>query len=157
MEKKPIADHSFLKKDVFEIHMQYLQNSLDGIRDMSVKIVDRLEQQEKVLYRNTLTVEEHHKRSNQLEQRQDEFLLAVRGIRTDMQEVVHKITDIEGELAPMKEKAEMNAKFIDQILWIRNNRGLILKLMLMCGIVSIIMYILLKDVDAIKQLLKVVF
>lgn len=152
-ENKP----EFLQRDVFDVHMRYIQSSLDGIRDMSVKIADRLETQERTLYRNTLTVEEHKKRSIHIEKRQDAFMEALTSIKNDFHELVTKIIVIEEELKPIKLKSEINYKFINQMLWVKDNKALIFKLATVVGIASIIMYILLKDVEAIKQLIKVVF
>jgi phage-related minor tail protein len=147
----------FLQRDIFDVHMRYIQTSLDNLRDISVKVVDRLEIQERTLYRNTITVEDHKQRSLHIEERQEEFITALRSIKDDITDIVFKVKDLEDELKPMKDKADMNAKFIGQILWVRNNQGLIFKLAVACSITSIIMYILLKDVEAIKQLLKVIF
>lgn len=152
-ENKP----EFLHRDVFDVHMRYIQTSLDSIRDMSVKIADRLETQERTLYRNTITVEEHHKRSTNIEHRQEEFVLALRSITNDITTIVAKLTIIGNELEPIKAKADMNDKFINRLLWIKDNKALIFKLATIVGIASIVMYILLKDVEAIKQLIKVVF
>jgi hypothetical protein len=155
--RKKVVTVEYLQRDVFDVHMRYIQTSLDGIRDMSVKIADRLENQERTLYRNTLTVEEHKKRSLHIEKRQEAFMEALTSIKNDFHELVTKIVTIEEELKPIKIKSEINYKLVNQILWIKDNKVLIFKLATLVGIASIIMYILLKDVEAIKQLIKVVF
>jgi len=150
-------NEDYLNKEVFEVHLKYVHNSLDGIRDMSVKIMDRLDKQEKIMYRNTLTVEEHHKRSNHLEQRQEEFLTAVRSIKTDIEQVVLKVEQLDSELLPMKALTASNTKVISQITWINDNKYVILKTFVVSGVISIILYLVLKDIEAVRAILKLVF
>jgi chromosome segregation ATPase len=157
MKRTPSQTNEYLQKEVFEVHMKYVQNNLEGIRDMSIKIMDRLEKHEKTLYRNTLTVEEHHKRSNHIEQRQEEFLSAVRSIKDDIKSLVKKVDVIEYELEPIKTTTMDNAKVIGKVTWISEHKGLIIKSFVVSGVISIILYILLKDVEAVRLLLKAVF
>ena len=150
-------EQDFLQKEVFEVHMKYVTTSLEGIRDMSIKIIDRLDKQERVLYRNTLTVEEHHKRSTHLEQRQEVFLETVRTIKDHLATVVAEVDTIKKELPQLRATTTDNAKLINKITWLNDNKSLILKMFVISGVVSIILYVILKDVEAIKEIIKVIF
>jgi DNA repair ATPase RecN len=157
MAERKTEKLDYLQKEVFEVHMKYVQTSLEGIRDMSIKIMDRLDKQDKTLYRNTLTVEEHHRRSNNIERRQDEFITALRSIKDDFRTIVSEVDKIKSELPQLQAISDENSKIISKVTWLNDNKGLILKMFVISGAISIILYIVLKDVEAIKEIIKVIF
>ena len=92
-----------LSKEVFDIHLEHIRESLHDIRnnlgELSL-IREEQTEQGKTLVRNTVSLEEHVRRTNLLEIKLEHVENEVNGLRTH----VTKVNTVMGLFKPTKEK-----------------------------------------------------
>jgi len=110
MEKK---QGSYLSKEVFEVHIGYTKEALDDLKKTTSLICHKIEEHEKTLVRNTISLEEHKKRSLHIEERQDNVLSlisdikeAFSGFTVTLQHIDSRMGHIESEIEPIKDHIE---------------------------------------------------
>jgi hypothetical protein len=121
-----------LSKEIFEVHMKYLKESVDSLRDSFIKLDHRLDEQDKILLRNTVTVEIHEKRSTSLESIQQE------AIQT-LQIMSRRISEMEADIIPIKNHVESVKSFMGFISFFSDNKKLLIRLglyiiLIICGL-----------------------
>ena len=84
------------EQTVIDAHMSHLNNRLDRFDDLLDKLFDRQEEMAKILERNTVTVEEHHKRSTNLE-------ILVNSLKSALDALASKFTLLEDEVEEIKD------------------------------------------------------
>jgi hypothetical protein len=121
-----------LSKEVFEVHMRYLKESVDSLRDCFIKLDHRLDEQDKILLRNTVTVEIHEKRSTNLEAIHKETV-------DTLQAMSRRISEMEDDILPIKKHVESVSSFMSFLSFFSENKRLLIRLALyiiltICGL-----------------------
>ena len=132
-----MSEKELLSKDVFEIYMKLTKDSLDELKDKTGLLFHKLDQHEKTLVRNTVTVEDHKRRSENIEERQEEFLSLVSNIKDQLStisesliKIDNRVTDIEDDMTPIKTHITEVKNVTNFLNLIYTNRGLIIKIVL---------------------------
>jgi len=97
---------------IIETHMEHLNKRLDRFDNLFEKIFDRQDEFSKVLERNTITVEEHHKRSTMLETIIGSIKRAFESLEKRISALEQKVDEVEDDITPIKKHVgEVNALF----------------------------------------------
>lgn len=126
-----------LTKEVFEVHLEYLRKDLTEIRTGIIRLNDRVDAQDKTLLRNTITVEEHQRRSTMLEESQSEIIDTLKSISDAVGAVKAQANGIEEELIPIKNHTQQVNKFLRLLIVIDENKALIGKIIMFTTIIII--------------------
>lgn len=133
---------SYLSKEVFEVHIGYTKEALDDLKKTTSLIYHKIEEHEKTLVRNVVSLEEHKKRSLNIEERQDSVLELISDIKeafsaftVTLQHVDNRIGVIESDIEPIKQHIE-EVKNITKLLNILyQNKGLIVKVVVFISVI----------------------
>lgn len=87
-----------LTKEIFEVHISYVKESLVEVKKEVNSLTRKVENINDIMLRNTVTVEEHHRRSNLLEDNQQHFLEVIDKISTQLNNLDKKVVRIEREV-----------------------------------------------------------
>lgn len=116
-----------LNKEVFETHMLYIRESIADIKKDHITIFKKLDQHESTLVKNTEILDQHHRRSTNLEARQDEFLTTLRQMVDKISILSERVHSLENDLEPVKDKIKGMEGLIQLFTAIYNNKGLLIK------------------------------
>jgi hypothetical protein len=151
---------SYLSKEVFEVHIGYTKEALDDLKKTSSLICHKIEEHEKTLVRNTISLEEHKKRSLHIEERQDSVISIISDIKeafggftVTLQHIDNRITLIESEITPIKKHID-EVKNITKVLnTLYQNKTLIVKVLVFISVIVFGAYMGINNLgDAIKVL-----
>jgi chromosome segregation ATPase len=136
-----------LSKEVFEVHIQYTKEALEDLKKSVGLIFHKIDQQEKTLTRNTITVEQHEKRSLHIEQRQDESLKVIEELHKGMiaqkkafEALADRFTVFEQELTPIKTHVKEVKKITTLFSLLYDNKILIVKIIVFITLILLGFY-----------------
>lgn len=124
-----MSDERPLNRELFEVHMNYQNQSIEKMNSTIEKIFSILQEHEKTLARNTTTVELHRQRSDILEYNQEKFTDTLDKIATAVKSMQGDVADIEKDLLPIKEHVADANKVLGLFTSIYKNRGLLAKIL----------------------------
>jgi chromosome segregation ATPase len=127
-------------RDLIETHLFYIRESMSDLKNTNVAILNRLTSQEEVLLRNTITVEDHKRRSNLLEQNQAEFVKTLKDISDSFKRLSTTVNQIESELQPIKTHVRSVERFVKFLIVLNDNKGTIAKILAFMITISVSTY-----------------
>lgn len=130
---------------VIEAHLFHIRESLQELKENEKTISKRLGSQEKVLLRNTITVEEHKRRSDKLEENQEKFIATLDQIAKSVQQVSINIHKIENEIEPIKDHVKSVKGVMGIFIAMYDNKEFIGKLIVFATVIAISAYYGLKE------------
>jgi hypothetical protein len=142
-----------VSREVFEIHLEYMNKNMKDIKDELVKVGTRQEAFEKTLLRNTITVEEHHKRSNILELNQEKFLTTMTDLTTKVQQIGTDFHRLESDIIPLKAQTEKVNKAVNFFVFVDNNKMMVFKITLFAVVILYAAAMGAKDIEWIRKLI----
>ena len=150
-----------LSKDVFEVYMKLNKESLDDLKNSVGLIFHKLNDQAETLARNTATVEDHRRRSDNLESRQEEFMAVMQEMKQHIQhanislaKIQVRTDEIEKDIVPIQAHVN-NVKNITNFLnSIYSNRSAIAKVIIFTIVVSTMVYYGVKESDFFMKVFK---
>jgi len=150
-----------ISKDVFEVHMQYTKEGIEELKKNTGLIFHKLDTQEKTLVRNTITVEDHKRRSDNMEERQREFLSVVNKITFQLSDIsdslVHinaRVDEIEDDIGPIKDHIVEVKKVTGLMTMLYDNKGLIGKVIMFSIVILSAVYYGFNGVETIIKAIK---
>jgi chromosome segregation ATPase len=158
---KENKDVTYLSKEVFEVHISYTKDALEDLKKGSSLIFHKIEQHEKTLVRNTLSLEEHKKRSLHIEERQDSVLEFIAEVRetmvrlvTTIEHIDKRVGEIESEIKPIQAHIVEVKKLTNFLNIIYENKILIVKLLVFVIVVVFGTYLGVENFSDILKVLK---
>jgi chromosome segregation ATPase len=103
-------NEKILSKEVFEVHFAYTKEALNELRKTTSLIFHKIDQHQTTLAANTISLDEHKKRSLHIEKRQDIVIESLHELRNSIAIISTKLGTIEDdmhsfekEIKPIKE------------------------------------------------------
>ena len=156
-----MTEKEVLSKDVFEVYMRLNRDSLEDVKGSVSLIFHKLDEQSQTLVRNTATVEDHRRRSDNLEARQAEFMTAMGEIKTQLQQISisliaidSRANDIEKDIEPIQKHINEMQNLTNLLNIIYQNKGNIAKIIVFTIVILTGVYYGIKESDIILRLLK---
>lgn len=127
-------------RELMEVNLRYIKENIAELKEISKGVLNTLQEHEKILLRNTITVEDHKRRSDLSDARHEEFLKTQLKMIETLQdlsnrfsegelEVSRKISDIERDLAPIKTHVQTVGKFMTFLVMLDENKWTIAKIL----------------------------
>lgn len=91
-----------IDKSMFELHMRNMQESMSRVNDSITKLFERQDEMNVVLTKNTVIMEEHHRKSGLIEIEQADLRALIATANTDAAKMEKSIESIEKDLKPIK-------------------------------------------------------
>jgi hypothetical protein len=115
-------------KDVLEAHLYHIRESLADLKEGFRTLTKVQRSQERILLRNTITVEEHKKRSDHLESNQEEFVATQKAMIKSIEELTNRVQAVDYELQPIKRHVKTVSKLTGFIIAFDENKWTIAKI-----------------------------
>ena len=141
-------------KDAFEAHLHYIRESLADVKFAIRDIQKIVAKQEKVLLRNTITVEEHSRRSDALERNQAEFVSTQTQMVKTMGDIARELEKIDTELRPIKKHVKSVEDVASLVITLNENKVFVGKVFAFVIVVIVSAYY---NADKISEFLIEVF
>jgi len=87
---------------LIEVHMDHINNRLDKFDNLFSKLFDRQDEFSRILERNTVIVDEHHKRSTNLETIVNSIKSALEALANKFTLLENDVNKIEADVEPIK-------------------------------------------------------
>ena len=156
-----MLEDKLLSKEVFEVHIKYTKEALNELKNTTALIFHKVDAHEKTLVRNTVSLEEHKKRSLHIEERQEVFMETLSKMSNDFSIVADsirkinlKIDLIESELEPVKDHIRDVKNITNFFNVIYNNKKLIVKSLVFVFFIVSGLYYGILNVETIIRALK---
>ena len=138
---------------LIDAHLIGIHRSLDAIREDSKAISKKFSRFEKTLLRNTITVEEHQRRSTLLEKNQEGQLESLQKIASTLENISERVDEVERDIEPVKKHVETVGRVMSLFVALDNNKRLIIKIIIFILSVWGAIWIYLSDNEFVKMLL----
>jgi archaellum component FlaC len=142
------------ESQLIEAHIYHIRESLRDLRDTNKDILNRLTKTEKVLLRNTITVEDHKRRSDLLEANQQKFLETLDSVAKSFNIMSQDLHKIQLEIEPIKKHVTSVQRIMSLLIAIQDNKATILKIIIAITIVLVTVGLSIKEPEFMKGLLK---
>jgi hypothetical protein len=116
-------------KDAFEAHLYHIRESISDVKIAVRDIQKTVAKQEKVLLRNTITVEDHKRRSDVLEKNQAEFVATQHQMVSKIKDISVELEKIDMELRPIKKHVKSVENLASLFITLNDNKALIGKVL----------------------------
>lgn len=125
---------------LLEAHLYHIRESLSDIKDGQRILDKRMLKAEKTLLRNTITVEEHQRRSMLLEANQGDFVRALQSIDSSFKKVKTDLKKLESEVKPIQKHVESVTKVMGLFVYIEKNRKMITRIIVFFALMGLGLY-----------------
>lgn len=109
-----------LTKEIFEVHISYVKESVNDLKKEVSSLTRKVENVSDIMLRNTVTVEEHHRRSNLLEDNQKHFLEVI-------DKISNQISDLNNKIIIIETNVKETHTLFDFIKFLYKNKPIIIK------------------------------
>jgi len=134
-QKKPLKPiEGNVQKDLFQAHIDFLNISIEEIKAQLEKVLIKIEQNDRTLLRNTIIVDEHHKRSTYLEAQQESILRTLKIISEKIRQLDEDVKDVNFDFKSIKNHVNEVNKLTKFFIVLYENKGLIFKVLLFIGL-----------------------
>ena len=134
-------------KDVIEAHLYYVRESLTDLKETNRSILKRLNTTEKILLRNTVTVEDHKKRSDIADANHAEFVKVQREVIDSLQSLSLKVSHIDSELKPIKVHVKSVSRIMKLFIAMDENKMTIAKILGFIIVVAMTAYFGINEIN----------
>lgn len=115
-------------KDLLEAHLYHIRESLGRLESDVRSLTKAQRAHEKVLLRNTITVEDHRKRSDTLEANQATFVQTQQAMIRSIEDLTLKVKEVDLELQPIKKHVKTVSRLTSLLIAIDENKWTIAKI-----------------------------
>jgi chromosome segregation ATPase len=142
----------FVSKELFEVHVSSLKDSISSLKIEIIKSLNKLEEQERTLLRNTITVEEHHKRSTQIENQQERVIATLNTITQKLYSLDFELKNLDSVIEPIVQHTKRVDSITKFFVLLYENKSLIFKIIVFILVMAVSTYVGLKHSMTILKL-----
>lgn len=145
-----------VQKELFEVHIEFINSSIESIKEQQERILVKLEQNDRTLLRNTIIVDEHHKRSNYLEVQQEAVLKAIKSISDKLVTLDSEVKLMNREFDYIKIHVKNVTRITKFFVAVYENKGMIFKSLIFISLLIAALYVALKKSMSLMDLINLI-